>query len=690
MKKTCLLLALSPWLATAQTNEYDLGRIVVEGAPVSKYRVDAVSTSTLFGAPPEELPVSVDVLTEDFIREQNPADLHDLLFFQPGVSGGGKSMMDRTSGQYTIRGKAGSSPTFDGTLPLTAAMGMFLDPNALERVEIAKGPVGSVQGGQTSMLGPYGAGGAVNLVPKQPRPGAAFTDVGLRASAGRDAQKLRFTVDANETASESLAVRVPASVDFAKPFWLPSGHDGRQSVFVAPSLLWEASDEFRMGLNLMLQHADMPGYQGVPSYRGKPLAPYGWDGFVAGDNDLRDTYTGVSAQGFAEWDATDVWQFRLGAGYAGSDMAYEHLGSSPYANQPGVPQVRTFDLNAADQRSDVYNLNGRATASFDAFGASHVALVQADATRLETRGESAAAVLDSPADYARPSRWDAVDTDLDRYGVLAQEYAEVGMLRLLAGARYDAHESDLGNTGDAVSPRAGVALVPAAWLTFFGNVSRTEAPNFGHKKNATEELTSSWRADQWEAGVRVSPVETFWITLAYYEIRQVDTPTLDDATGFYVTEGESENRGVEISLAGNFARNWSIYLGYAFNDHVEEPGEASFDSQPPHSLTLQTLYRIAEGKLRDVAFGLGYRFRDGYDGTMRGEYVGPDYEFDAAHVFDASMDVPLSTFGGSADWTVQFAVKNVFDEAYFASNRHYYQCFTGDPRMFEIALRGRF
>ena len=141
MYKTCMLLALSPLLASAQTNAYDLGRIVVEGAPVSKYRVDAVSASTYFGAPPEELPVSVDVITEDFIREQNPADLHDLLFFQPGVSGGGKSMMDRTSGQYTIRGKAGSTPTFDGTLPLTGAMGMFLDPNALERVEVAKGPV---------------------------------------------------------------------------------------------------------------------------------------------------------------------------------------------------------------------------------------------------------------------------------------------------------------------------------------------------------------------------------------------------------------------------------------------------------------------------------------------------------------------------------------------------------------------
>lgn len=56
MYKTCMLLALSPLLASAQTNAYDLGRIVVEGAPVSKYRVDAVSASTYFGAPPKSSP----------------------------------------------------------------------------------------------------------------------------------------------------------------------------------------------------------------------------------------------------------------------------------------------------------------------------------------------------------------------------------------------------------------------------------------------------------------------------------------------------------------------------------------------------------------------------------------------------------------------------------------------------------
>jgi len=690
-KNLSLLLAiLSPALAFSDTNTYDLGQIVVEGSAISKYRTDTVSTSTYFDVPSEQLPVSVDVLTEDFIREQNPNDLHNLLFSQPGVSGGGKSMMDRTSGQYSIRGKSGSTPTLDGTLPMTSAMGMFLDPNALERVEIAKGPIGALQGGQTSTLGPYGAGGSINLVTKTPKLGDEFTDVGIRASAGSDSQKYRLTLDTNASESDSLALRLPISIEMSKPFWLPSGHDWRQSVFLAPSLLWEATDDLRFGLNTTFQYTDTPGYQGVPSYQGKPLAPYDWDSYLAGDNDLRDTYTGYSVQGYAEWDASDVWQFRGGAGFAGSDMEFEHIASSTYAEQKGTPSVKAFDLNWSDKNSEVYNLYGRSTARYNALGASHTTLFQADVTTTKTHSRSAASKLMSPDAYEPLAKGDFTDSELNRYGALAQEYAEIGIFRFLAGVRYDEHESNLDNTGDSLSPRVGLSIVPLDTLTLFGNFSRTEAPNFGYMQSKTEELTSSWHADQYETGIRVSPVDTLWLTLAYYHIRQAETPSYDDASGYYVTEGESENQGIEVSLAGNLTKNWSLYFGYAYNDTITEPGEKSFDSQAPHSITMQTMYRLSEGKLKDVAFGMGYRYKHGYDGTMRGEYVSSDYYFDDVHVFDCSVDVPMSKFGGSKDWTLQVAVKNIFDADYFESNRHYYQCFAGDPRTLEVGLRGRF
>ncbi len=39
---------------------------------------------------------------------------------------------------------------------------------------------------------------------------------------------------------------------------------------------------------------------------------------------------------------------------------------------------------------------------------------------------------------------------------------------------------------------------------------------------------------------------------------------------------------------------------------------------------------------------------------------------------------------------LSFAVNNIFDERYIESNRHYYQCFPGDPRTFELALQASF
>ena len=57
----------------------DLGTVVVEGSALSKYRPETVEGATFTGLAPEKSPTVVDTLTEDFIREHNPTDLHDLL-----------------------------------------------------------------------------------------------------------------------------------------------------------------------------------------------------------------------------------------------------------------------------------------------------------------------------------------------------------------------------------------------------------------------------------------------------------------------------------------------------------------------------------------------------------------------------------------------------------------------------------
>ena len=77
--------------------------IVVTAAPLPKYRVALNDSGTLIDLPPEKAPFTVDTLTEDFIRERNVTDLDQLLALQPGIYQGGKTMMSRNAGTYTIK-----------------------------------------------------------------------------------------------------------------------------------------------------------------------------------------------------------------------------------------------------------------------------------------------------------------------------------------------------------------------------------------------------------------------------------------------------------------------------------------------------------------------------------------------------------------------------------------------------------
>ena len=64
--------------------------------------------------------------------------------------------------------------------------------------------------------------------------------------------------------------------------------------------------------------------------------------------------------------------------------------------------------------------------------------------------------------------------------------------------------------------------------------------------------------------------------------------------------------------------------------------------------------------------------------------------FDHSCVFDIGATVPFSVFGGSGDWALTLGVRNLFDEKYFESSRHYYECLVGAPRTFELGLRATF
>ena len=708
MKRQILFLVLgAAAMGLAQTSSstnaldvVDLGNVVVEGTALSRYRPEKVGGATFTDVPPEELPTVVETLTEDFIREHNPTDLHDLMRYVPGIETGGKSLLIRQPGTFAIRGMGGSEPTFDGVMPIGRGAGLFIDPFLLDRVEIVKGPIGASGGGAGATQNASGAGGSVNMHLKSATLEKDEVQVQENTSVGKHTVRQRGMVDANETAlDEKAAVRVVATADYYEPTYvnegIQKGARPRESFTVSPSFIAKPTDEVTFGLKTLFQYTDQPGYIGVPVWRGRPAAGYGWYESSCRRGD-RATYESFMLNPWADWQVTDAWLLKFGAGMMVSDwdftMQEPYLGSGAELQEfyetghwTSGNRYMTSSFSEGSSLSRNYNLFTRSVYTKEVFEVvTNSFVVQPDYVYRESTG--------------------GFGTPTSRYGLLAQDAVSWRWFTILGGIRYDHFEqesyTDSGvryfhQAADAVSPRGGLTIRPVDYLVFFGNISQTRTPMLGLRNADGSTPTSPWRATQYEGGVRVRPGDKLWFTLSTYRIEQENVPEADAATGYYTYDGRNTSRGAELSVSGDVTDNWTILGMYGFNSYTDRnvaPGEKgrNFERYPAHTLSLNTSYRFTWGSLEDVVVGCGYRFRSMSYATMRGAYVNKNLRFDPSHLFDVNVSMPLSKFGGGENWILTFGVRNLFGEKYFESSRHYYECLVGEPRTFEIGLRATF
>ena len=691
----------------------DLGTVVVEGSALSKYRPETVDGATFTDLAPEKSPTVVDTLTEDFIREHNPTDLHDLLRYVPGVETGGKSLLVRQPGTFSIRGHGGTEPAFDGIVPIGLGAGLFMDPFLMERVEIVKGPVGSLSGGAGSQQNNSGAGGSVNMYLKGAKLDGDRIDFQENTSVGRHTWRQRGMIDANEViVDDKFAFRAVSTFDFYSPAYISQGSqdgaDPRRSFTVAPSFIFRPVERVTIGLKSMFQITDQPSYIGIPVYRGHPGGGYSWYESSCRRGD-RSKYKGVYVNPYVDWQVTDDWLLKFGGAFTYSD--WEQRTREPFMDRTDLDgyyatgdwsegeKYMTSGFSKSGRINRNYNLYARSVHSKEdlPWGFRNTLMIQPDFYYRESTSGFGAAVT--------------------RYGVTMQDSVGWGWVTLLGGIRYDYFTENASDTTSTVesragtttvvthyhhanehawSPRAGLTIQPLDWLVLFGNVSYTETPTLGYRDADGTRPTKPWTAKQHEVGFRVRPVEKLWLSTSVYRIDQENTPvaeTINNDT-YYFFEGRNRSEGVEFSLTGDITENWTVMAMYAYSRY-EDRGEGAdpkvFRRNPNHTFSLNTSYRFdCCDLLRDIVVGGGYRFRSKSFATMRGSFVNENIYFDHSHVFDVNMAVPLSKFGMSDSWTLTLGVRNLFGEKYFESARHFYECLAGEPRTFEIGLRARF
>lgn len=220
---------------------------VQESAP-SALKVDE-AVSSKFTAPLRETPKSVQVISEEVIKQTGATSLKEALKTSPGITFGSGEGGSASGDRPFMRGSDAQSSIFiDGLRDIAPSAREVFN---LEAIEIVKGS-------DSAYAGRGGAGGSINMSTKKPKNENFISgDVGL----GTDNYK-RATLDGNWKLGETTAFRLNAMAHDADV----AGRNGPENKRwgIAPSVTFGLNTPDRLTLSLQhLQTDDVPD-GGVP------------------------------------------------------------------------------------------------------------------------------------------------------------------------------------------------------------------------------------------------------------------------------------------------------------------------------------------------------------------------------------------------------------------------------------------
>jgi iron complex outermembrane receptor protein len=213
----------------AQTDEaasdgdvYVLSPFLVE-EETRGYRAYNTISATRINTAIRDLPLSIEVITEDFMTDIGAFDIQSALRFTSGVTPSGDA-------GSRIRGFSSNWSQRNGFRRFDIG-----DTANVERVEVIKGPSGVLYG-QTR------PGGVINYITKRPKLGRNFGEI--RLVAGSDAF-YRGQFDANVAVGEDMAFRLIAAKTETDTAII---NGGREVTFWSPALVYQVTPNTQITL----------------------------------------------------------------------------------------------------------------------------------------------------------------------------------------------------------------------------------------------------------------------------------------------------------------------------------------------------------------------------------------------------------------------------------------------------------
>ncbi|WKL48065.1 TonB-dependent receptor [Flavobacterium pectinovorum] len=525
----------------------------------------------------------------------------------------------------------------------TASGRSSIDLSNVERIEIMKGPSGTLFGSSVSSFG-----GVVNLVTKKPFETAANEVSYTTGSFNTN----RLTADINTPLNKDKTVlfRINMAVNREKSF-LDYGFNN--TLAISPSLTYKASDKLTFNIDAELFNVNNTRrtYNTYTAASGitnpTDLKIDYKKSMFHDDNDAKTSATKIFAQ--AEYEISENWKSTTVFSFVDENVERSYqsyaVWSSPtqVARRVGLwgPVFNTY-TNIQE------NINGQfATGSIK-----HKLLVGGN-YRLYSSNFSGGTTftldnIDVTTNFA-PIRRKAVDAGLVLTTIPVADQETISFyacdvvnftdkLSAMLSLRLDNFNREKVGTTEgyhqtALSPKLGLVYeIIKDQVSVFGNYMngfQNSAPVT--QPDLTQLVLDPIYAVQYEGGIKAEAFnKKLSATASYYNIK-IDNATRTDAAGVTYQDAKQESKGVDLELIANPFSGLNIVAGYAYNENkVLKTSIAA--GAPKNVVNFWTTYTL-QNTLKGLGAGFGVNYVDkSYFATDNNFYM-PSYTTYNATVF---------------------------------------------------------
>jgi iron complex outermembrane receptor protein len=675
------------------------------------------SSSTKMDIPIVETPQAVSIINSDILSTFNVTNVSQITKFTAGLG----NLTDNVGERPNFISRGYALDLFDGYKlnGISYIPDQNIDPIALDRIEVIKGPTGITYGRNSY-------GGALNFVLKAPhRNNRNFIEL---ASGSRDFT--RAAVDFTTPVLDNLTLRLPVAYETRDAQATPD----LKSVTFAPSLALQLSDDLSITLSTLYQDinshlsyglsamaADVPTQQAGDfnsCYATRCVSPpdrlrnreYSVDWDFAKSN---------SVQTFLTIDYRLNERLKLTVNASNSDGRFDS--DQLYVNGPMAADATTsFYVDRVMFRTRGHSLETNLTGDFDLFGGTHQFYVGADYRRYRRFEQNTAesevlyALVDLDEVTSRRSLTSIFNDRgltrptfvVDRLREGTRTYAGLGAqvmvdlpgaFKSLLGARLERSELDYDETPIApgaswldyelrdteILPRASLIYEFTPHMNMYASYTEGYVPQFGQTRGGGNIAPETGR--QYEVGLKAELFERRLLaTLAAYHLKRegvsINDPNNLPGEQFVIGGLEQTNKGVEVEVIGQLVRGLSIaasasVISAKLGDYDSILANRFIAGVPKNTASAFLTYETLPGQAGNLTLSGGVA----YTGMQYGG-AGEVWRIPSYTVVDAAIGYQFSD-----NLNLKLSASNLLDEVYVNTigSPNYLTQF-GEPRTFKL------